>query len=232
MASRRRLAVYLRVIAMMTTIGVTTFTAQQSERGSSSRMNTPQLPPSIQRPSDAADVFAIWPGNGVPPGAERWDRQEQAMAPPAGMGSTLMVRNVVVPTLTMFAPNNGGNGTAIIVAPGGAFQFLMMDHEGYDVARWIAQQGVTAFVLRYRVARTPDVDAEMPAFLTNLFEVLPPVAPRRTRLLVPPPPSRRGVGPRKTAARRFASSASVPLNFASTPNVWASWDSRPAGASL
>ena len=52
------------------------------------------------------------------------------MAPPAGMGSTLMVRNAVVPTVTMFAPASGANGTAIIVAPGGAFHFLMMDHEG------------------------------------------------------------------------------------------------------
>ena len=69
-----------------------------------SRMNTPRLPPSIERPTDAAAVFAIWPGTGVPPGSERWAWHEQAMPAPAGMGSTLMVRNVVVPTLTMFAP--------------------------------------------------------------------------------------------------------------------------------
>ena len=49
------------------------------------------------------------------------------MTAPARMGSTLMVRNVVVATLTMFAPARS-NGTAIIVAPGGAFHFLMMDH--------------------------------------------------------------------------------------------------------
>jgi hypothetical protein len=42
-----------------------------------------------------------------------------------------MVRNVVIPTLTMFAPAaSNRNGTAVIVAPGGAFHFLMMNHEG------------------------------------------------------------------------------------------------------
>ena len=131
------------------------------------------MKPSTSRPTDAAGVFPIWSGDGRPPNAKSCNWYEQSMTAPAGMGSALMVRNVVVPTLTMFAPSRDGNGTAIIVAPGGAFAFLMMEHEGYDVARWLAQQGVTAFVLRYSLARTPDNDAEMPAFLQKLFEVLP-----------------------------------------------------------
>jgi acetyl esterase/lipase len=85
-----------------------------------------------------------------------------------------MVRNVVIPTVTMFKPAAGtANGTALIVAPGGAFSFLMIDYEGYDMARWLAQQEVTAFVLKYRVAHTPENDADMAPFLQNLFRVLP-----------------------------------------------------------
>jgi dienelactone hydrolase len=45
------------------------------------------------------------------------------------------------------------------------------------MARWLAQYGIRAFVLRYRVAHTPKNDADMPAFLQNLFRVLPHRAP-------------------------------------------------------
>ena len=36
-------------------------------------------------------------------------------------------------------------------APGGGFSILAIEHEGRDVAKWMNQRGVTAFVLRYRV---------------------------------------------------------------------------------
>jgi dienelactone hydrolase len=49
----------------------------------------------------------------------------------------------------------------------------MMDHEGYEVADWLTNLGVTAFVLKYRVQHTPENDAEMPAFLEKLGEDLP-----------------------------------------------------------
>jgi hypothetical protein len=84
----------------------------------------------------------------------------------------------------MFAPAAATrNGTAVIVAPGGAFHFLMMNHEGDDVARWLASLGVMAFVLRCRLNRTPESDSEMPAFLGRLFTVLP--HPARTDVSPP-----------------------------------------------
>ena len=55
-----------------------------------------------------------------------------------------------------------------VIAPGGAFHFLMIDHEGYEMARWLAERGVTAFVLKYRLGRTPDADAEVLAFRNDL----------------------------------------------------------------
>ena len=48
------------------------------------------------------------------------------------------------------------NGTAVVVAPGGGFTILAIEHEGRDVARWMNERGVTAFVLRYRLVPTPD----------------------------------------------------------------------------
>jgi len=92
-----------------------------------------------------------------------------------------MVRNVVVPTVTVFTPEAGkANGTAVIVAPGGAFHFLMVDYEGYAVARWLNELGVAAFVLKYRVAHTPENDADMPAFSETLIGRIPRPDPTST----------------------------------------------------
>ena len=141
-----------------------------------STVKAQDVPPHIERPSDAADIFAIWPGDGVPPGSADWTWHEQTMQAPGSETQSRMARNVVIPTLTMFKPPaDSANGTALIVAPGGAFHFLMMDHEGYDAARWLTRRGVTAFVLKYRVQRTPESDAEMPAFLDELWGNLPDV---------------------------------------------------------
>jgi acetyl esterase/lipase len=59
-----------------------------------------------------------------------------------------------VPTLTLFRPWGGsGNGTAVIIAPGGAYLGLAANHEGRQVADWFTSRGVTAFVLKYRLGR-------------------------------------------------------------------------------
>lgn len=57
-----------------------------------------------------------------------------------------------VPTLTLFQVHRGtGNGTAIVIAPGGAYRGLAANLEGRQVADWFTSRGVTAFVLRYRL---------------------------------------------------------------------------------
>ena len=50
--------------------------------------------------------------------------------------------------------------------PGGAFVNLGYGKEGEEVALWLNSIGVTAFVLKYRIARTGDADANDPAKLT------------------------------------------------------------------
>jgi len=72
------------------------------------------------------------------------------------------VRNVTVATLTPFLPKKRkATGAAVIVAPGGGFRTLSMSNEGWDVAKALADKGVAAFVLKYRLKQTP---AEMAAF--------------------------------------------------------------------
>jgi acetyl esterase/lipase len=68
-----------------------------------------------------------------------------------------MVRNVSNATLTPFLPEPGkANGTAVIVAPGGGFRWLSINNEGWKVAKLLNAQGVTAFVLKYRLQPTPE----------------------------------------------------------------------------
>ena len=89
-------------------------------------------------------VFSVWPD--VPPGSETWTQQEETFTSPM---FGLTVRNVAKPTLTAyFAPSATANGTAVIVAPGGGFQFLSWASEGTQVAEWLNAHGVTAFVLK------------------------------------------------------------------------------------
>lgn len=56
-----------------------------------------------------------------------------------------------VPTLTPYLPAEGqGSGTAIVVCPGGGYGGLAA-HEGEGYAKWLADNGVAAFVLKYRL---------------------------------------------------------------------------------
>jgi acetyl esterase/lipase len=60
------------------------------------------------------------------------------------------VRKVTRPVMEVY-PAARPNGTAVVIAPGGGFTILAIEHEGRDVAKWMNDRGVTAFVLRYRV---------------------------------------------------------------------------------
>ncbi len=71
-----------------------------------------------------------------------------------GENGILLVRNVTRPTLTAYLPEPAkATGTAIIICPGGGYYLLAAGHEGEDVARVLAQRGVAAFVLKYRLPR-------------------------------------------------------------------------------
>ncbi|MFO7306261.1 MAG: alpha/beta hydrolase [Gammaproteobacteria bacterium] len=96
---------------------------------------------------------AIELGTGPLPGAknpETWHKQ---------YGSHF-ARNVTIATLTPFLPDPAkASGAAVIVAPGGGFRTLSMENEGWNVARALAEKGVAAFVLKYRLIQTPaDMD--------------------------------------------------------------------------
>lgn len=67
---------------------------------------------------------------------------------PGAVGTTEADR----PSLTVYRPERGATRCAVIVCPGGGYGHLAVDHEGRQIAAWLNSFGVTAFVLRYRIA--------------------------------------------------------------------------------
>ena len=94
--------------------------------------------------SNAQKVIPLY--QGIAPGSESWNWEEKEIK--VDIGSIVM--DVSHPSLTAYVPPNP-NGTAVIIAPGGAFHALAFDHEGTEVARRLNAKGVTAFVLKYRL---------------------------------------------------------------------------------
>jgi acetyl esterase/lipase len=95
--------------------------------------------------------------DGPVPGSENWNWNEAEND--KNMWQTKVVFNVTKPTLTVFQPDAGkANGTAIVIAPGGAFHALSINSEGFDVAKWLAEKGVTCFVLKYRLVHVTSDD--------------------------------------------------------------------------
>lgn len=66
---------------------------------------------------------------------------------PGALGDTDADR----PTITIYRASRNPVGTAVVVAPGGGYSGLAMDHEGRQVASWLNAMGISAFVLKYRL---------------------------------------------------------------------------------
>jgi acetyl esterase/lipase/lysophospholipase L1-like esterase len=99
--------------------------------------------------SNAQDVIKLY--EGIPPGSEKATWSEQTST--KNMFNTEVVYNVKEPTITAYLPLEHLNtGTAIVIAPGGAFHTLSINSEGIDVAKYLNSIGIAAFVLKYRVA--------------------------------------------------------------------------------
>ena len=129
--------------------------------------------------------FANFPGlaqekvirlyEGPAPGSEDWKHTEQESR--TNLWQTRVAFNVVNPTLTVVQPEPGKvNGTAVVICPGGAFFGLSIDSEGFDVARWLKDRGVTCFVLKYRLVpcKTDDPTREL-MMRGNLDDVVAPI---------------------------------------------------------
>lgn len=57
-----------------------------------------------------------------------------------------------VPALLAFpASKETADGCGVVVCPGGGYGGLAMDHEGHQIAAWLNERGISAWILRYRL---------------------------------------------------------------------------------
>ena len=105
---------------------------------------------------------------------------------PTGMNQTA---STAIPTLTVFKPApDHATGSAIIIAPGGAYMGLASNLEGAQVAEWFAARGFTAFVLKYRVGKeniypVPILDAQRAIRLVRSFSKSYKISPKRVGII-------------------------------------------------
>lgn len=99
----------------------------------------------------AADpqVVYLWPQGA--PGSEGKVGDETMRITPQGEH---VVATIHKPSITVYLPpKDQATGAGVVIAPGGGHSELWMDHEGYNLAKWLAEHGVAGFVLKYRLAR-------------------------------------------------------------------------------
>jgi acetyl esterase/lipase len=101
-------------------------------------------------------VINLWPAGS--PTLQGAGEKEITSPPDPKPGQRInSIKNVHIPTIEIHLPPAGkANGTAIIVAPGGGHEQLVWASEGEDIAAWLNDLGIAAFVLKYRLEKTPN----------------------------------------------------------------------------
>jgi endo-1,4-beta-xylanase len=99
--------------------------------------------------ADPPQSLPLWP-NGAP-GSEGKTGPESVRVTELGEH---IISNIHSPSMTPYLPTTEARtGAAFVVVPGGGHAELWMDHEGYRVAQFLADHGVAAFIVKYRLAR-------------------------------------------------------------------------------
>ena len=116
-----------------------------------------KMPPGLYQPTETID---LWPTSapGEPATALVETINERSTDPQL---TDRAVFGISRPRLVVFRPAIS-NGAAMLVTPGGGYRWVVVDKEGYEMGRWLAARGFTAFVLFYRLpgegwAAGPDV---------------------------------------------------------------------------
>ena len=99
-------------------------------------------------------VIKLWP-DGVP--------DSNGLSGPENVMEGGRIGNISDPELLVF-PAAEPNGVAVIMCPGGGYNYVAAKHEGTDMAEWFNSQGITFAVLKYRMpnghASVPLTDAQ------------------------------------------------------------------------
>ena len=106
----------------------------------------PARAPGLPQPVETID---LWPAGapGMPataPVEEVTERSTDALV------TDRAVLGISVPRMVVFRPDRP-NGASVLLIPGGGYRHVVVDKEGYEMARWLTARGFTAFVLFYRL---------------------------------------------------------------------------------
>ncbi len=88
-------------------------------------------------------TLKVWP-NGAP--------NDNGMKEPEEKYDGVRVRNVSEAEMYVYLPEKDKNaGAAVVICPGGGYWIEAMDHEGFDMAKWLQSKGIAGIVLKYRL---------------------------------------------------------------------------------
>lgn len=111
----------------------------------------------------------LWKGK--PPGSKYSAHIKEKRI--TGDDGIIRIQNVTDPTLTIYpAMGTSENSPAIIVCPGGGYKILAWNHEGTNVAEWLAKNGITALVLKYRLPASSIMENKSLGPLEDLIQAL------------------------------------------------------------
>lgn len=108
------------------------------------------VPTTDRLPGDPTETIPLWPHTS--PGGAHVHLKLQLLerSPTPDIFHDRFVTDIQTPLLTVFRPDKP-NGTALLIAPGGGYRRVVIDKEGFEAARRFAAEGITCFVLRYRL---------------------------------------------------------------------------------
>ena len=101
--------------------------------------------------SKQKDIY-LWPGK--VPGEKEAKHEPRVM--PDEYDNIARITDVTNPVMEVFDACTNCNGSAVIICPGGGYNILAIEHEGYEIATWFNSLGITAFILQYRVPEQRD----------------------------------------------------------------------------
>lgn len=129
-------------------------------------------------------TLKLWPGKA--PG-EAKDIGPEKVTEPKNDKDVKRVGNVSEPTITIYSPpNEKANGSAVVVAPGGGYSILAIEHEGTQVGEWLNSLGVTAVLLKYRVPKRPGQTPDNLAMIQDAQRAITLVRSKQTELGIDP----------------------------------------------
>jgi acetyl esterase/lipase len=103
--------------------------------------------------SQSQDVYNLWEGEEKPyyKANDLKEYEEESWG-------VMCVFNVTKPTLTVYEAKGKNSGKAVVIIPGGGYSLVAIYHEGHDLAKVLAKEGITAAVLKYRLPNPESSD--------------------------------------------------------------------------